>query len=90
MPVAAGSAIRMPAQFDASWEADLFGAKRRALEASTATAEAAEENLRDVQVSLLAEVVLNYIDIRFQPETDRYHPLNHHQPGGNLADYRLA
>lgn len=52
------------AQFDASWEPDLFGGKHRALEASTATAEAAEENLRDVQVSLLAEVVLAYIDIR--------------------------
>lgn len=52
------------AQFDASWEPDLFGGKRRALEAASATAEAAQENLRDVRVSLLAEVVLNYIDIR--------------------------
>jgi len=52
------------AQFDASWEPDLFGGKRRAQEAASATSEAAEENLRDVQVSLLAEVVLNYIEIR--------------------------
>lgn len=52
------------AQFDASWELDLFGGKLRTLEAASATTEAAEENLRDVQVSLLAEVVLNYIDIR--------------------------
>lgn len=51
-------------QFDASWELDLFGGKRRALEAASAATEAAEEDLRDVQVSLLAEVVLNYIDIR--------------------------
>jgi NodT family efflux transporter outer membrane factor (OMF) lipoprotein len=59
------------AQFDASWEPDLFGGKRRALEAASATSEAAEENLRDVQVSLLAEVVLNYIDIRsYQGQID--------------------
>ncbi len=56
------------AQFDASWEPDLFGGKRRALEAASATSEAAEENLRDVQVSLLAEVVLNYIEIRSSQE----------------------
>ena len=52
------------AQFDASWEPDLFGGKQRALEGATATLEAFQENLRDVQVSLLAEVVLNYIEIR--------------------------
>ncbi len=56
------------AQFDASWEPDLFGGKRRALEAASATSEAAEENLRDVQVSLLAEVVLNYIEVRSSQE----------------------
>jgi len=56
------------AQFDASWELDLFGGKRRALEAASATTEAAQENLRDVQVSLLAEVVLNYIEIRSSQE----------------------
>lgn len=52
------------AQFDASWELDLFGGKRRALEAATATLDASLENMRDVQVSLLAEVVLAYIQIR--------------------------
>ena len=52
------------AQFDASWEVDLFGGKRRALEAATATLDASLENMRDVQVSLLAEVVLAYIQIR--------------------------
>lgn len=52
------------AGFDASWELDVFGGKRRALESSTATWQAAEESLRDVQVSLLAEVALNYVDLR--------------------------
>ena len=52
------------ASFDASWEVDLFGGKRRALEAATATLDASLENMRDVQVSLLAEVVLAYIQIR--------------------------
>lgn len=52
------------AQFDASWEADFFGGKRRAVEAADATAEAALEDLRDVQVGLLAEVALNYVALR--------------------------
>lgn len=52
------------AQFDASWELDIFGGKRRALEAAEATLEASREDLRDVQVSLLAEVALNYIELR--------------------------
>ncbi|MBV5340651.1 MAG: efflux transporter outer membrane subunit [Deltaproteobacteria bacterium] len=51
------------AQFDASWELDLFGGRRRALEAASATLDASLENMRDVQVSLLAEVVLAYIEI---------------------------
>ena len=49
---------------DASWELDLFGGKRRSLESATATWQAAEESLRDVQVSLLAEVALNYVEVR--------------------------
>jgi len=51
-------------QFDASWELDVFGGKRRALEVATANLEASQEDLRDVQVSLLAEVALNYIELR--------------------------
>jgi NodT family efflux transporter outer membrane factor (OMF) lipoprotein len=51
------------AQFDAAWELDLFGGKRRALEAAEATLQASQEDLRDVQVSLLAEVALNYIEV---------------------------
>ncbi len=49
---------------DASWELDLFGGVRRSIEAAQANLESEQENLRDVQVSLLAEVALNYIDVR--------------------------
>ncbi|MGA1842892.1 MAG: efflux transporter outer membrane subunit, partial [bacterium] len=50
--------------FDATWELDIFGGVRRSIEASKAGLEATEEDLRDVLVSLLAEVALNYIDVR--------------------------
>ncbi len=49
---------------DASWEADLFGAHRRAIQAAGASAQAAEASLADVQVSLTAEVVNAYINLR--------------------------
>ena len=50
--------------FDASWELDIFGGVRRSVEASQATLEAKQENMRDVLVSLLAEVAKNYVDVR--------------------------
>jgi NodT family efflux transporter outer membrane factor (OMF) lipoprotein len=50
--------------FDATWEADLFGGHRRAVQAANATAEAAEASLADVQVSLEAEVANAYINLR--------------------------
>ncbi|MGZ8226102.1 MAG: efflux transporter outer membrane subunit [Methylococcaceae bacterium] len=50
--------------FDASWELDIFGKKRRTIEAAEATLQASQEDLRDVLVSLLAEVGLNYVEIR--------------------------
>lgn len=53
---------------DASWELDLFGSKRRSLESATATWQASQENLRDVLVSLLAEVALNYVEVRSYQE----------------------
>ena len=52
------------AGFDAGWELDLFGGTRRSVEASTADLQASREDLRDVLVSLLAEVALNYADVR--------------------------
>jgi outer membrane protein, multidrug efflux system len=50
--------------FDASWEIDLFGGKRRALEAATADWQGAAEARNDAMVSLLAEVARNYVDLR--------------------------
>jgi NodT family efflux transporter outer membrane factor (OMF) lipoprotein len=52
------------AALDASWEADFFGANRSALAASAATAQASAANLGHVQVSIAAEVALNYIALR--------------------------
>jgi len=49
---------------DASWEVDVFGGIRSAIDAATATAEARDADLRDVLVSLTAEVALDYIDVR--------------------------
>lgn len=51
-------------RFDASWEIDIFGGRRRAVEAANADIDTAVENQRDVLVTLLAEVALNYIEVR--------------------------
>jgi len=52
------------AGFDASWEIDVFGGKRRSLEAATADTQAVEANLQGVRVSLLAEVARYYVEYR--------------------------
>lgn len=52
------------AGFDASWEIDLFGGTRRGVEAATADLEASRADLADVRVSLVAEVVQDYVDLR--------------------------
>ncbi len=52
------------AGLDAVWELDLFGGLRRNIESANATIQAAIENIRDAQVSLIAEVALNYIQLR--------------------------
>jgi NodT family efflux transporter outer membrane factor (OMF) lipoprotein len=50
--------------FDASWEIDLFGGQRRAVEAARAGLEGAEASLADVQVSLSANVAQSYLNLR--------------------------
>ena len=50
--------------FDASWEVDLFGGRRRSVEAARAQAQAAEANVADAQVSLTAEVAQAYVNLR--------------------------
>ena len=52
------------AGFDAGWELDVFGGLRRSVEAAQANIEATREDLHDVLVSLLAEVALNYVEVR--------------------------
>lgn len=52
------------AGLDALWELDIFGGQRRSVESADANIQAAIENIRDVQVTLIAEVALNYIQLR--------------------------
>ncbi len=49
---------------DMAWEIDLFGRLQRRLEAADAQTEAAEADLYQVQVSLIAELVRAYGDLR--------------------------
>jgi NodT family efflux transporter outer membrane factor (OMF) lipoprotein len=50
--------------FDASWEVDLFGRTRRAVEAARAQTGGAIWNRRDVQVSIAAEAANAYLTLR--------------------------
>src|SRR3546814_11542224 len=52
------------AGFDASWEIDLWGGTRRAIESAEARADAAEEARRAVVMQVIGEVVRSYIDLR--------------------------
>jgi multidrug efflux system outer membrane protein len=52
------------AGFDAGWEVDIFGGIRRSVEAADADLEASQASLRDVLVTLTAEVALNYVEMR--------------------------
>lgn len=54
------------AGLDASWEPDLFGGKRQALNATEADAQAQQATLADAQVSMAAEVALAYLQLRGQ------------------------
>lgn len=58
----AGNSFR--AGLDANWELDLFGANRSALDTSEATARASAASLGEVQVTIAAEVALDYIALR--------------------------
>ena len=50
--------------FDASWEIDVFGGKRREVEAATAEVQAANEKRHDLALTLVAEVARNYFELR--------------------------
>ena len=49
---------------DMSWEIDVFGGNRRALEAARADVGATEETSRGVLITVLGDVGLNYLDLR--------------------------
>jgi NodT family efflux transporter outer membrane factor (OMF) lipoprotein len=50
--------------FDASWEIDLWGGARRAMEAARATAQASQEDLRAELLEQWAEVARDYLTLR--------------------------
>jgi len=63
-PAGRSSVNNFQTGLDANWELDIFGVNRRALDASEAAARASEASLGDVQVSIAAEVTLDYITLR--------------------------
>ncbi len=52
------------AGFDATWEIDIFGGVRRAVEAAEAGTEAARWQMRDGEVTLTAEIAADYVQLR--------------------------
>jgi outer membrane protein TolC len=54
--------------FDATWEVDIFGGTRRAIEAASAEASAVDADLADTHVQLSAEIAQAYVDLRDQQQ----------------------
>jgi multidrug efflux system outer membrane protein len=52
------------AELDASWDPDVFGAKRQALRAADAALATSAADLQNTQVALAAEVATDYVDLR--------------------------
>lgn len=52
------------ASLDASWEVDLFGRRRSAVQAAAANLGAAQENLNSVHAALAAEIAATYTSLR--------------------------
>jgi NodT family efflux transporter outer membrane factor (OMF) lipoprotein len=52
------------AGFDASWEIDVFGGRRRAVESASAQVAATQYESNDVLLTLLGDVARNYVDVR--------------------------
>ncbi len=71
--------------FDASWEVDLFGGRRRSVEAARAQAQAAEANVADAQVSLTADVAQAYVNLR-----DRQRRITLAQQSARMQQQMLA
>lgn len=60
----ADASVNFRGGLDASWELDVFGVKNSAVANSEAELQVAGANLRDVQLSMTAEVALAYIQLR--------------------------
>jgi NodT family efflux transporter outer membrane factor (OMF) lipoprotein len=58
------SSTSYSASLDASWEVDLFGRRRSAVQAAAANLGAAEENLNSVHAALAAEIAATYTSLR--------------------------
>ena len=56
------------AGLDMNWEIDIFGGTRRRIESAQANESASIENLKNVYVSLIAEITSNYIQLRTTEE----------------------
>jgi multidrug efflux system outer membrane protein len=52
------------AGLDAAWELDIFGGTRRNIESAEANIQAARDNIHDTQVTIAAEIALDYIQLR--------------------------
>lgn len=63
-PPGIGRSDTLSAGLDASWEPDLFGRLRQSLDAAEADAGVVEEDRRAILFSLIAEITLDYIDLR--------------------------
>lgn len=63
-PAETGPGELFNAGFDATWEIDVWGRVRRSVEAADADLDAAQEDLRDVLVTLVAEVARTYVELR--------------------------
>lgn len=50
--------------FDSSWEVDLFGANKRAVEAAQYGLDSAKEDMRATMVTLIGDVATNYVEAR--------------------------
>jgi NodT family efflux transporter outer membrane factor (OMF) lipoprotein len=69
------------AEIEASWEPDFFGGLHKNVASYEATTQAQQENLRNVMITLTADVAQDYIAVRSYQEQLRV-------TGQNLVEYR--
>ena len=88
--------------FDATWELDLWGRVRRAVESADANVDASAENRRNMLLTALSELARDYIQLRGIQETrritqrnlvtaqDSAHLTQERQKGGLATDLEVA